>query len=527
MAEKAKQFQEQARLPVGEQPLLMLLDGNAMIHRAWHAIPTPLTIRKTGEEVRGVYGFCQMLLKAIEQCRPTYLAVTFDRPTPTFRHLQFEAYKAQRPETAPELHQQFPYVRRLMEVLHVPIFEMDRFEADDLLGTLSAQAEAMNTDTVILTGDTDTLQLVSPRVRVLLQYRIAEQVLFDVSRVRERYGGLTPAQLIHLKALRGDPSDNIPGVPGVGEKTALQLLQRFGTVQGIYENLDKLPVKQRELLQVHRDRVVQGLELVTIVRDVPVRLNLEASRFGQYDRREVVEFLKELEFFSLVQRIPLSEVAPADEEAPVSGDSRLSMEAVERVYQTIVDEVALQDLVQELKASSGFAFDTETAPMDPKSKQVDPMRDRLVGLSFAVAPGKAWYVPVGHRAGPQVALALVLESLRAVLEDAELPKAAHNANYDMTLLANHGVAVAGLTFDTMVAAHLLGRKTLGLKSLALDALGEEMTPISDLIGTGKNQVTMDQVPLEKASPYACADADMTYRLRSLLEEELRQQGCWG
>ena len=503
------------------QPLLMLLDGHAMVHRAWHAIQRPLTVRATGQEVRGVYGFAQMLRKAMEDFQPTHLAIAFDLPTPTFRHAQFEAYKAQRPQMAPELAEQFPHVRRLMEAFQVPIYEMDGLEADDLLGALSRQAEAEGVDVLILTGDTDVLQLVSPRVRVVLQYRMGEQLLFDEIRVRERYGGLTPAQMIDLKALRGDPSDNIPGIPGVGEKTAVRLLLEFGTVRAIYDNLDRVPEKQRALLEAHRGVAFLGLDLVALRRDAPVRLDLETSRWGRYRRADVVEFLRELEFFSLVKWVPAGESDDGQEAAiPVAPTG----ETVQLDYTTVTDEEGLATLVGELTASSGFAFDVETAPLDPRDRRIDPLRSDLVGLSFATAPGRAWYVPVGHLEGPQLSRERVLERLGPVLRDAALPKVAHKANYDVTLLTNLGVEVGNVAFDTMLAAHLLGHKAIGLKNLALDLLGVEMTPIDELIGSGRKQVTFAHVPVEGAAAYSCADADMTYRLWQVLAKDLEREG---
>ncbi len=499
----------------------MLLDGHAMVHRAWHAIQRPLTVRATGQEVRGVYGFTHMLRKAVEDFEPTHLAIAFDLPTPTFRHAKFEAYKAHRPEMAPELAQQFPHVRRLMETLQVPIFEMDGLEADDLLGALSRQAEAEDVDVLILTGDTDVLQLVSPRVRVVLQYRMGEQLVFDQVRVRERYGGLTPAQLIDLKALRGDPSDNIPGIPGVGEKTAVRLLQQFGSVPAIYDNLDSVPDKQRALLETNRDAAFLGLDLVTLRRDAPVRLDLETSRWGRYRRADVVEFLRGLEFFSLVNWVPPGESDDAQEAATPAAPTA---DAVPLAYTTVTDEESLDALVRELTASSGFTFDVETAPFDPKDRRIDPLRSDLVGLSFATAPGRAWYVPVGHVEGPQLPRDRVLERLAPVLGDAALPKAAHKANYDVTLLANLGVQVANVAFDTLLAAHLLGHKAIGLKNLALDLLGVEMTPIDELIGSGRKQVTFAQTSIESAAGYSCADADMTFRLWQMLAKDLEREG---
>ena len=515
--------EQQATLGVEDSPLLVLLDGHAMVHRAFHAIQNPLTLRRTGEEVRGVYGFTQMLLRAIETLRPTHLILTFDYPTPTFRHDLFEDYKAQRPSMPQELSNQFPHIRRLMEAFQVPILELDRYEADDLLGTLSAQASEKGLDTVIITGDTDTLQLVGPRVRVLLQYSTQKQTIYGETEVRERFGGLTPEQVIDYKAICGDTSDNIPGVPGVGPKTASKLLLEFGDIQGILDHLEQLPARQAAVFEEHRERVLRGRTLVTIVRDAPVELDLEAARWGTYNRSEVVEALKDLEFFSTINRIPAGEQDGPVEPAGVSG-STPAVPEVETNYTTVRDAQALSELVSVLKASPGFAFDTETSPDGLDVKGVQPMRSNLVGLSFATETGRAWYVPVGHSEAGQLSKEQALEALGPVLEDPELPKAAHNGNYDLTVMAHHDVSVKGFAFDTMLAAHLLGHKAIGLKNMSLDMLGIEMTPISDLIGSGRTQTTMDRVPVDTAAPYACADADMTFRLWVMLEERLRSQG---
>jgi DNA polymerase-1 len=516
---------QQSLFPVEQSPLLVLLDGHAMVHRAFHAIQNPLTLRRTGEEVRGVYGFTQMLLKAIETLKPTHVILTFDRPTPTFRHEMFDEYKAQRPSMTPELAGQFPHIRRLLEALRIPIFELDRYEADDLLGTLSAQARDKDVDTVIITGDTDTLQLVGPHVSVLLQYSTQKQTLYGEPEVSERYGGLTPAQVIDLKALCGDTSDNIPGIPSVGPKTAIKLLLQYGTLQGIYDHLEELPAKQQVLFEEHRERVFKGLILVTIVRDAPVALDMDHSKWGDYDRSDVVEVLKDLEFFSTVSKIP-GGTNDSEQATPLQPSlmSDTPSQSADTDYRTVNDMKTLEVMVKELAASKGFAFDTETAPLDPEVKGVQPMRSSLVGLSFSTEAGKAWYVPVGHAEGTQIPLEQVLETLRPVLEDANVPKAAHNANYDLTMLGTNGVTMQGLAFDTMLAAHLLGHKAIGLKNMSLDLLGIEMTPITDLIGSGRKVTTMDQVAIEQVAPYASADADMTFRLWGMLEERLKAEG---
>ena len=498
-----------------EKPLLLLIDGHAMVHRAWHAIQQPLNVRRTGEEVRAVYGFLNTFLRTIADWDPTHCAIAFDLAAPTFRHQRFDQYKAQRPETPQELHDQVDRVRQLMEAFSVPILEVEEYEADDVIGTLSSTAEQQGLETLILTGDTDTLQLVSPWVRVLLHYRIQERKVFDVAAVRERYGGLGPAEHPDMKALQGDPSDNIPGVPGIGSKTAVKLLLEFGSIDGIYENIDKVtPEKLRETLKANRELAYEGKTLTTIVRDVPLDVGLDDCIFWRYDRQAVVDFISELEFFTLVSRIPERNVSSESKAAPL-----VQVEEEAADYKTVRDREALEKLVAELTASGGFAFDTETT-------SIDPMSADLVGLSFSIAQGSGWYVPVGHEEGKQVPLEEALATLRPLLENAQMPKTAHNANYDLMVLANHGIDVKGVDFDTMVAAHLAGRKGLGLKSLAMDCFRVETTPISELIGTGRNQVTMAQVPSEKASAYACADADFTWRLKGVMEEELKEKGLY-
>ena len=510
------------RKSTDESQLLVLLDGHAMVHRAFHAIQNPLTLRRTGEEVRGVYGFTQMLFKAIETLKPTHLILTFDRPGPTFRHEIFDEYKAQRPSMTSELANQFPHIRRLLEAFQIPIFELDRYEADDLLGTLSAQASANGVDSVIITGDTDTLQLVGLHTKVLLQYSTLWQTLYSETEVSERYGGLTPKQVIDLKALCGDSSDNIPGIPSVGPKTAIKLLLQYHSVQGIYNHLDELPVKQQELFGQHRERVFQGHTLVTIVRDAPIELDMDNCRWGRFDRSAVVEVLKDLEFFSAINKIPGG--TAQEPKLEITQVTAYPNDSVEIDYQTVVDANALASMARELTSSKGFAFDTETRPFDEETRGVQPMRSGLVGMSFSMEDGKAWYVPVGHAEGTQLSLEQVLETLRPVLENPDVLKAAHNANYDLTVLGTNGVTVNGFAFDTMLASHLLGYKAIGLKSMSLDLMGIEMMPITDLIGSGRNVTTMDKVAIEQVSPYASADADMTFRLWGILEKQLKEEG---
>lgn len=503
-----------------EGQLLILIDGHALVHRAHHAMREPLTVQSTGEVVSGVYGFLNMFLRAIEEWKPTHCIVTFDVSAPTFRHKAFEEYKAQRPPTPPELRDQFGRVKQFMEAFNVPVFELAGYEADDILGTLGAQAEAQRLEALILTGDSDILQLVSPSVRVLLDSGRQRASAYDIARVKERYEGLGPEYVAEIKALEGDKSDNIPGVPGVGKKTALRLLTEFGSIEGIYEHIDEvssLPKlrgakKIQQTLIENEEIAKQCKMLTTIKRDAPVTLELKTARFGGFNHGDVLALMREFEFFSMVNRIPSTSA-----EGEQLG--MLDMPAEERVpteYIVVDTKAALDEMTRALESSEFVAFDTETTSQNA-------MLAELVGLSFSNEDGKGWYVPVGHEEGQQLPREEVLERLKPLLEDGKVALAAHNANYDMTVLANYGIN-AQVAFDTMIAAHLCGRTrtSVGLKPLALSMLKEDMTPIEDIIGRGRNQVTMDKVEIAKAADYAAADADMTYRLIDVFANELAE-----
>ena len=501
-----------AELPTlpDRKPLLLLMDGHALVHRAWHAIREPLNVRATGEDVRAIYGFLNIFLKTLNDRSPTHVAIAFDVSAPTFRHEQYEEYKAHRPPTPPELRPQFDRVRELMRSFQVPIFELAGFEADDVLGTLCRQAEEQDIETIVLTGDTDTFQLVSSHVSILLSHAVGRRTLYDIPAVEDRYDGLGPESVAEIKALEGDSSDNIPGVPRVGRKRAIALLQDYGSIDGIYEHLDEVkPPSVKKSLTENRDVANRAKFLTTIKRDVDVDLDLDLARFGDFERKDVVDLLTSLEFFSMISRIPASE----NDAKGAQGSFDLAPETTPVDYTVVDTENKLDELVKAIDTPSGFSFDTETTSQDP-------MVARLVGLSFSIEPRTGWYVPVGHLEGTQLPMNDVLERLEPALTNPEVPKTAHNANYDMMVLENHGIKVEGLAFDTMLAAHAAGRSSVGLKNLALDMLGEEMTPITDLIGRGRSQKTMDQVDIASAADYATADADFTERLRRLLEKEV-------
>ena len=492
-----------------QKQLLVLFDGNALIHRAFHALP-PLSVRKTGEATGAVFGFTVMVLKILTELKPTHCAVAFDYPAPTFRHKAFDAYKAHRPPAPEELKSQFKRVRQLVDALNIPSIELEGYEADDILGTLSHQAAEKGIDTIIVTGDMDTLQLVSPKVKVLTPRPgkpFSDTVLYDEAKVVERFG-LVPAQVADFKGLKGDPSDNIPGVHGIGEKTAVKLLQQFQSVEGIYQHIAEIDTaRAKKALTEGEADAHRSKMLATIVINAPVALDLDACGKTAFDRAKLVDLFRELEFNKLME-IGMGECEGQRETQSIDGDYR------------IVDTIeALDELVSILSNTSSFAFDTET-------NNIDPLYAGLVGLSFCIDAGKAYYIPVGHRVGKQLPLNQVLDKLEPILANPAIAKTAQNGKYDSTVLAEQGINVQNIAFDTMIAAYLLGEKSLGLKPLAFNRLGVEMTPIASLIGSGVKQKTMEDVDIADAAPYACTDADMTLRLARIFEKELKEQGLW-
>ena len=500
--------------------LLIVIDGHALIHRSFHAIQQPLTVSSSGEDVRAVYGFINAFIRSLSDWNPSHIVITFDLPSPTFRHEMFDEYKAHRPPTPPELRGQFDRVRQLMSTFKVPIFELKGFEADDLIGTISKQAEELGINTLILTGDSDTLQLVTNKVRVLMSSSVQNRSLYDIQAVRERFGGLGPEFVAEIKALQGDSSDNIPGVPRIGVKTAIKLLTDYGSLEGIYDNLETVkPPGAKKALEENRDLAFRSKTLTTIVKEAPIKLDLDSASFGDYNREEVIDFLRELEFLSVIPRLPGT--LPPDSDTSVDlGPGQMSLfqqpttEATK--FEVATTNENLQRLITEINSVSGFSFDTETTSTDQITCQ-------LVGISFSTEHGTNWYLPIGHNESGQLPKEAVLNSLRPVFEDPNIPVRAHNANFDVTVMEQAGVKVKGLQFDTMIAAHVGGRRNIGLKELALECFGVEMTPITDLIGKGKNQITMAEVPIEKAAPYAAADADFTQKLYGVMKEELENK----
>jgi DNA polymerase-1 len=504
---------------------LVLIDGHSLAYRAFHALPEDMKTSR-GELTNAVFGFTSMLLNVVRDENPTHIAVAFDKGL-TFRHDVYAEYKAHRAKMPDELSTQMDRVRQVVETLGIPVFEQEGYEADDLLGTLARQAGEQGIDTLIVTGDTDLLQLADEHTRILTsKWRFSDTVTYDAKGVEQRYG-LSPGQLADLKGIVGDKSDNIPGVRGVGEKTATDLLQQYSTLEGVYEHLDEVQSRFRSKLEAERDMAFLSRQLGTIKRDVPVKLDLDACLVHDYDRERVLDLFGELEFRSLVEKLPGAEharLAGVPHQLSLFGNEPATAlpASPSADYQIVADEEALHGLVAQLKKAQALTLDTETT-------HTDPMQAELVGIALTDAAGRGYYIPVkAPPSDPQLGAETIVKSLSSLLKDSRLPKYGHNLKYDIAVLEWAGVPVEGLAFDTMIAEWLANPASanLGLKNLAWARLKQHMTPISDLIGTGKGQLTMDQVPIAQVAPYACADVDMTHRLVGELKPELEEKGSW-
>ena len=514
-----------------EKPLLILFDGNALVHRAFHALP-PLSIAKTGEMVNAVQGFASTLLKLLRENKPDYWAIAFDRHAPTFRHEMFDEYKAHRPPTPPELISQIQRVHELAAAFNLPIFEMDGFEADDIIGTLSRQAVSHSIDALIVTGDNDMLQVVSPGIRVMSPRKgFADTVIYDEPAVQEKCG-IKPVQLMSYKALVGDTSDNIPGVKGIGDKTAVKLLQQFGDLDGIYNRIEEVePEKLRTLLKSNHELALQNRTLATIVTDVPVPFETRSLEVSSYDRNKVVELFRELGFSSLLSRLP-DEIgaAPSPSPAPLTlplfptepTEPAAAASPVQEAYHVINTVAELDNMALRMSYSGTFAL-----AILPSG--ADAMQSGVVGIAVAPVKGEAYYIPLGHMTLGQLAQLpadKVLAALKPFIEQEKFTRIAYDGKLDMLVAKQAGWELRSVGFDVLIAAYLLGEKSLKLKALAFNKLGVEIGGLSDLTGSGAKQLPPANLDIEQAGKLLCSEADMTLKLREKLESELRSDHLW-
>lgn len=527
-------------------PKLLLIDGHSQAYRAFFGMKAPLTTR-TGEPTGAVFGFARKLMATLKEHQPDHVAVAFDVGD-TWRHEEFPDYKATRERMPDDLRSQIKRIYELLEAFNIPIVTADGFEADDVLGTLSKKAGEAGTDVLILTGDRDLFQLVSERVQILYTSGgpRPQTVAYGPAEVEERFG-LNLEQFIELKAITGDNSDNIPGVPGVGDKTATKFLTKYGTIDNLYKHVDEISgPKTRQNLIDAKDQVMINKRLVTIVTDLDMEYDADATRLQDFDLDKVIAFLTEMEFTSLVKQLPEAGSFLLGEQSALpesdgsgqlglfdsgSADGAKSVEAVAPPAAADVDFLCvqsaadLQKLVDALSKAERISFDVETT-------STDAMQAKLVGLGIAWAKDEMAYIPIAHtHEGELIAEQLdweneVLPAIQPFFADTSITMMAHNAKYDLTVCLRHGLQVGGWIHDTMVMQWVLdpSNRRLGLKAMADYELGIEMTELTDLIGTGRKQITIDQVDIQAAGAYCAMDVNATIQLFDLLEPRLDDSG---
>ena len=483
-------------------------------------------MRRTGEPVAAVFGYANSILTVFNELHPMYVIAAWDASEQTFRKERDPRYKAQRPETPPDLVPQFDRVRQLLDAFRIPVVEKVGYEADDVLGTLAAQAVEAGLDVVIVTLDNDIVQLVQPGVRVYM-YRPYQRdyVMYDTEAVRERFG-FEPRQMIDYKALVGDTSDNIPGVKGIGEKGAKALLDQFGSLDEMLARVEEIePKRLRNALVDGVDEAQLSYELATIICDVPdVTLDLESSVLRDYDRQAVVDLFHELEFRTLATRLPESNQPISEETQPaVAPDGR---------YEVITDRARIDALVVAIRTSGRFAVEVIAT-------DAHPMRagDGLVGLAISAEPGHAAYLPFGHiahgqgmllpgegndAAPRQLARDEVFAALDPVLLDSAIKRVAHDGKYATLALAESPAHVwpAAIDFDTQIAAYLLGDSNMSLQRLAFDRLGVQTVDPKSFLGTASKAITFAEASIEDVGRFAAVDADVTLRASDVLQREL-------
>ncbi|MGZ6346575.1 MAG: DNA polymerase I [Anaerolineales bacterium] len=512
-------------------PTLYLIDGHALAYRMYFALTaggsSQRWLTSTGEPTAGIYGFARELLRILEQEKPDYLAVAFDTGK-TFRDKIFPAYKATRAKMPEDLRPQIERIREMVDTFNIPRLEMEGFEADDVLGSAAGWAAKQGLGVKIITGDRDLLQLVNERTIVYLagddKNFITPQDVLDKLHVR-------PEQVVDYKALVGDKSDNIPGVAGVGEKTTENLLAKYGTLDNIYSHLDEIEPRWRNKLEAGKDSAYMSYKLAAIRTDLPVTINLEQARPDVFEPAKVEELFRQLEFRTLIEK--LKKITGASTEAPTGGKQMsLFGDAAAPVANPVKElhpksgklKVIVVDSAASLTALSAALSKASVISFDTETTSTDEMTARLVGISLAVKAGDGYYIPVGHNTGKQLPVEKVIAALQGPMTDAGIPKIGHHLKYDFIMLARNGLRAEPLGFDTMIAEWVVDPSTrhLGLKDMSEARLGESMTHIEALIGTGKNQLSMAEVAIADAAPYAAADAETTLRLHPILEKELKR-----
>ena len=482
--------------------VVYVIDSHSLIYQVFHAMPALSS--PTGQPVGAVHGFIRDVLDIIENKRPNYLFCAFDYPKEiTFRHDLYKEYKAHRESMPEDLRPQITSIHRMLAALGVPVLQIQGYEADDILATIAHLTDERGGTCFVVTSDKDCRQLITDHVKM---YNIRKQEVFDAEALRLDWG-VRPDQVVDYQALVGDSVDNVPGVPLIGPKAARELLETHGTLDAILDAADPNSKKKRDQnLAVFREQALLSRDLVRLVKDVPIEIDWQAGRVGGVDPEAAEELCREFGFRQLADQVAKLTVAAA----PTEWKS---------VYRTVATPADLAQLVDEMSRQSRISIDTETTSTNPRWAEI-------VGYSFSWKPGVAYYVPVRAPQGqPQLDPQLAQESLRGVLEDPAIEKIGQNLKYDMIVLRNIGITLRGIAFDTMVADYLLvpGERSHSMDDMALRYLNHKTISIKELIGTGRKQIRMDQVPVARITEYAAEDADVPLRLTAILEKKLKAE----
>ena len=489
-------------IAAGRDDAVFIVDGHSMIHRNYHAIRGLSTSK--GFPTNAIYGFVKALQKLLHDYRVKRILIAFDAKGPTFRHEVFEKYKAQRPPMPEDLKVQIPVIFEIVDALGVPSLQMEGYEADDIIGTASDILSQRGRWVFIVTMDKDMLQLVTDTVWV---FDPKNDILRDPKAVEQRMG-VTPAQVVDLLALMGDKVDNVPGVPGIGEKTARKLITQFGSLDALYERLDEVtPPRIRNLLETHRDAAYLSRELVLIRRDVPMEIPDGALTLKEADEKRLQEIYLKLEFFSMLKGLK----------------QKHTLESVKHeAYETVSEEKALERWLKGIEKRKVVSVDLETT-------SEDPLHAEIVGVSLALAPGEACYIPVKHDTGPtvsQLTREFLLKRLRPFLEDSDIGKVGQNLKYDTRVLMNYGIHLRGIACDAMIADYLLNptKRTHNLDNMSIEYLGHQPISYKEVTGNAGAKDGFWQVPVAEATRYAAEDADLALRLCDILGPKVREQG---
>jgi DNA polymerase-1 len=476
-----------------------IIDGNSFCYRAYYAIRS--LSNSKGRPTNAVYGFITMLNKLVKEENPDYLAVAFDLKGPTFRHKKFADYKITRKPMPDDLADQLPVIKELLGAYKVAILEKKGFEADDIIATLTKKAREKKIDTYIVTGDKDAMQLIGEKVRIYYAHK--DGMIVGAKEVKERFG-VTPERIVDLLALMGDNSDSIPGVPGIGEKTAVSLIKEFGSLDNLIKNSSRIKSdSQRRKIAENVDLALMSRDLAVLEDNVDIEVDFGVLKPGPPNNKKLLTLFKELEFRKL-----LKDIIPGD--------------TVKTEFTVAGNERQLTDLAEKLKKQKAFAFDFETTGSDPMSAEP-------VGVSFCFGE-EAVYVPIGterHKEG-RIGRRIVFDILKPIFEEESIKKSGQNIKYEMVILLNNGIELKGVYFDTMVASYLLNpsKPNHNLQDICFEYLNHKMTPITDLIGKGKDQITMDDVDIGNISRYCCEDSDVTWRLSDILNRQLKEKGLY-